>query len=87
MGKDYDDDKQVFSCVCGSYHYLQVNRDEWNGDYRFDIAFVERPKSFRQRLHALRAVFSGETVYHGELYLEDTERLREVLAPSQEEDK
>lgn len=75
------DDKEVFVCACAGYHYFQVNRFEWDGEYEYWVAFIERPKSLRQRLHALKAVFTGETIYHGDLHGVDAKRLVEVLTP------
>ena len=57
----------VFRCACGDYHYFEMNIQ----DSSVFVTFVERPKTFRQRLHVLKSVFTGETVYHGELQIDD----------------
>ena len=75
----YDDDEEVFTCVCGSYHYLQVNRSDWNGKYDYWLAFVQFPKSFRERLSIIKSAFTGKTVYHGDIHGVDVEKLIRVL--------
>lgn len=65
----------VYRCACSGYHYFELNK----GDGAVFVTFVERPKSFRQRLHALKAVFTGETVYHGELYIDDFKKFQKEV--------
>ena len=75
------DDEELFECVCGGFHYFKVYRSEWNGEFEYWLAFVEQPKTLRQRLHALKSVFTGETIYHGDIHGVDVKRLIEVLTP------
>jgi hypothetical protein len=78
----YDDDEELFECMCGGFHYLKVYRNEYNGTYDYWIIFIERPKTLKQRWNALKSAFTGQTIYDGEITLRDVARLRKVLTPA-----
>lgn len=69
----------VFRCACGGNHYFEINMIDYEGQ-NFFISFTEHPKTLRQRLRLIKAIFTNQTVYHGELHVDDVKEFKKVVA-------
>lgn len=73
--------RKVFECACGTTHYLEVWRYDWDDDepVRHSIVVVEWPSTFWQRFRWL--FLGGRSISHEILLTpEQVAGVREVLA-------
>ena len=72
-------DKLFLRCRCNSYHFVEFWNDIDFGSY---VVFVERPKSFREKLSSIFKILTNQDVWEGELIIKpkDYKKLSKYFA-------
>ena len=73
-----DVEELLLTCECSGYHYIQFWYDK---DFGVNIAFIEQPKDFREKIKAIWDILRNKTIYDGDLIVKkkDQKNLAKVL--------